>query len=35
MAMDELRSITMRAGNSWTDTGLPRVETGACRESAP
>jgi AraC-like DNA-binding protein len=25
MAMDELRSITMRAGNSWTDTGLPRV----------
>jgi AraC-like DNA-binding protein len=24
-AMDELRGIVMRAGSSWTDTGLPRV----------
>jgi AraC-like DNA-binding protein len=24
-AMDELRSIVMRAGNKWTDTGIPRV----------
>jgi AraC-like DNA-binding protein len=24
-ALDELRSIVMRAGNKWTDTGIPRV----------
>lgn len=24
-AIDELRSIVMRAGNKWTDTGIPRV----------
>ena len=25
-ALDELRSIVMRAGNKWTETGIPRVE---------
>ena len=24
-ALNELRSIVMRAGNKWTDTGIPRV----------